>query len=141
MIFRLMLLCFGLGMKNVLLIARFRSPAFKQALGERRFTMQVRTLKNDMEKTYVFADGKVSFQKISEEPDFLIEWADNATALGVLVKPISLLMFRPEEIVIAGCDALMAGKLRIEYAVEPCFWMAMTMKDLPLALLKGKKYM
>lgn len=140
MIFRLLLLFFGLGVKGVLLIVGLRSPAFKQSLGERRFTMQVRTLKNGLIKTFVFADGKMSFQKISDEPDFLIEWADSSTALGVLIKPISLLMFKPEEIVIAGCDALMAGKLKIEYNVGACFWMAMTIKDLPLALLKGNNY-
>ncbi len=140
MIFRLLLFFFGLGMKMVLLFARFRSPYFQHQLGQRRFTLQVRLRKSDMEKTWVFADGRVSYQKISDPPDFLMEWSDSSTALRSLIKPRSLIMFRPEEVLIAASDALMAGKLKIEYNVAPCFWMAMTMKDLPLALLKGDKY-
>ena len=133
MIFRLLLILLGWGLKTVILIAGFRSPAFKERLAEKEFLLQIRTRDKALNKSYRFTNGGVSLKKESSaQPDFLIEWSDCATASRSIFK------YHLAARIEAVSAALLADKLSLEYEVAPTFWLATTLKDLPLAVLKGE---
>ncbi len=134
MVLRLLLFFFGLGIKGMLGVAGWRDPDFKRRLGKIPYRLQVRTRDRAVHKTYAFTAGGVSAEKHSTtHPDFLMEWQDSATAGR------ALLQLFPAALLKSVSEALLSGKLAVEYDVAPTVQLATVMKDLPRAIQKGRR--
>lgn len=128
MIFRFILFCSHLSFAAAIKIACMRSKGFKKRLGERDFSIRVRTRDQAAGRVFFFSGGRLKSRGENKEPDLLIEWASPKKAFQAINKR-SL-----PGLADSMTKAVGAGDLVVEFNVEPMAWFGEIMQEMVPAI-------